>query len=404
MESWVAPSVPQLPGRGYPLRLWDTAAGAPAVLDDDRPLTMYVCGITPYDATHLGHAATYLTFDLVQRVARDAGRDVRYVQNVTDVDDPLFERAARDGVDWQELGAEQTDLFRSDMVALRVLPPEHYVGAIEAMPLIVDAITRLADTGAAYRLDGDVYFDAAATGRLGAVSHLSRDEMLAVAAERGGDPQRPGKRDPLDPLLWLAQRPAEPGWPSPFGPGRPGWHIECTAIAQHYLGPVLDVQGGGADLAFPHHEMGALHGAALTGKWPFARCFAHAAMVRLDGEKMSKSLGNLVFVSKLVAGGTDPAAIRLVLLDQPYRLDWEYTDGHLRRAEERLACWRAGVARPAGPDGATLLDVVRARLADDLDAPGALAAIDAWAATEGGDTAAPTLTRDLVDALLGVAL
>ena len=404
MESWVAPSVPQLPGRGYPLRLWDTAAGGPAVLDDDRPLTMYVCGITPYDATHLGHAATYLTFDLVQRVARDAGRDVRYVQNVTDVDDPLFERAARDGVDWQELGAEQTDLFRSDMVALRVLPPEHYVGAIEAMPLIVDAITRLADTGAAYRLDGDVYFDAAATGRLGAVSHLSRDEMLAVAAERGGDPQRPGKRDPLDPLLWLAQRPAEPGWPSPFGPGRPGWHIECTAIAQHYLGPVLDVQGGGADLAFPHHEMGALHGAALTGEWPFARCFAHAAMVRLDGEKMSKSLGNLVFVSKLVAGGTDPAAIRLVLLDQPYRLDWEYTDAHLRRAEERLACWRAGVARPAGPDGATLLDVVRARLADDLDAPGALAAIDAWAATEGGDTAAPTLTRDLVDALLGVAL
>ncbi|MCW2693580.1 MAG: Cysteine--tRNA ligase [Mycobacterium sp.] len=404
MESWVAPSVPQLPGRGYPLRLWDTAAGGPAVLDDDRPLTMYVCGITPYDATHLGHAATYLTFDLVQRVARDAGRDVRYVQNVTDVDDPLFERAARDGVDWQELGAEQTDLFRSDMVALRVLPPEHYVGAIEAMPLIVDAITRLADTGAAYRLDGDVYFDAAATGRLGAVSHLSRDEMLEVAAERGGDPQRPGKRDPLDPLLWLAQRPAEPGWPSPFGPGRPGWHIECTAIAQHYLGPVLDVQGGGADLAFPHHEMGALHGAALTGEWPFARCFAHAAMVRLDGEKMSKSLGNLVFVSKLVAGGTDPAAIRLVLLDQPYRLDWEYTDAHLRRAEERLACWRAGVARPAGPDGATLLDVVRARLADDLDAPGALAAIDAWAATEGGDTAAPTLTRDLVDALLGVAL
>jgi L-cysteine:1D-myo-inositol 2-amino-2-deoxy-alpha-D-glucopyranoside ligase len=374
------------------------------VLDDDRLLTMYVCGITPYDATHLGHAATYLTFDLVQRVARDAGRDVRYVQNVTDVDDPLFERAARDGVDWQELGAEQTDLFRSDMVALRVLPPEHYVGAIEAMPLIVDAITRLADTGAAYRLDGDVYFDAAATGRLGAVSHLSRDEMLAVAAERGGDPQRPGKRDPLDPLLWLAQRPAEPGWPSPFGPGRPGWHIECTAIAQHYLGPVLDVQGGGADLAFPHHEMGALHGAALTGEWPFARCFAHAAMVRLDGEKMSKSLGNLVFVSKLVAGGTDPAAIRLVLLDQPYRLDWEYTDAHLRRAEERLACWRAGVARPAGPDGATLLDVVRARLADDLDAPGALAAIDAWAATEGEDTAAPTLTRDLVDALLGVAL
>jgi L-cysteine:1D-myo-inositol 2-amino-2-deoxy-alpha-D-glucopyranoside ligase len=369
---------------------------------------IYVCGITPYDATHLGHAATYLTFDLLQRVLRDNGHQVRYVQNVTDVDDPLLERATATGVDWAELAEEQTDLFRADMTALRVLPPDAYTGAVEAIPTIVAAVQRLREGGQAYDVDGDVYFSVGSDERFGSVSGLDRAQMLDLFAERGGDPDRPGKKDPLDCLLWQAARPGEPSWDSPLGPGRPGWHIECTAIALDELGMSFDVQGGGRDLIFPHHEMGASEAHVLTGEWPYARAYVHAGMVGLDGEKMSKSRGNLVFVSQLREDGVDPMAIRLALLGHHYREDWEWTPADLTAATERLASWRAAVAAESGPSADQLLTQVREALADDLDAPRALSAVDRWAEEQrlrgGSDATATALVRDLVDALLGVAL
>jgi L-cysteine:1D-myo-inositol 2-amino-2-deoxy-alpha-D-glucopyranoside ligase len=368
---------------------------------------MYVCGITPYDATHLGHAATYLAFDLVQRVWRDAGRRVHYVQNVTDVDDPLFERAHQIGDDWEALAHREIELFRADMTALRVLPPDDYVGAVESIPEIAKAVRRLLDSGAAYYVDQDVYFSCAATGRFGYESNYPRAKMLALSAERGGDPHRSGKRDPLDAVLWWAKRPDEPSWDTDLGPGRPGWHVECAVIALNRLGESFDVQGGGSDLIFPHHELSAAHAEALTDSFPFAQNYVHTGMIGLDGEKMSKSRGNLVFVSKLRGAGVDPMAVRLALLDGHYRSDREWTGGRLPAAERRLARWRAGVARSSAPPAEPVLDLVRDRLADDLDTAGAIAAVDRWAADQPGPDAnpdAPALVADLVDALLGVRL
>jgi L-cysteine:1D-myo-inositol 2-amino-2-deoxy-alpha-D-glucopyranoside ligase len=408
MESWPAPVVPRLPGEGEPLRIHDTSSGRLQPTAPGPTARMYVCGITPYDATHLGHAATYVAFDLLQRVWRDNGHTVHYVQNVTDVDDPLLERARATGEDWAALADRETTLFRTDMAALRVLPPDEYVGAVEAIPEIVDAVRALQARGAAYELGGDIYFPVSADLRFGAVAGLDESTMRALSAERGGDPDRPGKKDPLDSLLWLAQRPGEPGWDSPFGPGRPGWHVECTAIALGRLGMAFDVQGGGRDLAFPHHEMGASHAQAMTGEWPFARAYVHAGMVGLDGEKMSKSRGNLVLVSRLREQGTAPAAIRLALLAHHYRTDWEWTGDDLAAAERRLHLWREAVGRDAGPAGDPVLAKVRSRLADDLRAPDALDAVDAWAddanGGRGSDADAPRLISDLVDALLGVDL
>ncbi|GAB1823267.1 cysteine--1-D-myo-inosityl 2-amino-2-deoxy-alpha-D-glucopyranoside ligase [Herbidospora sp. RD11066] len=401
MQSWSSSNVPTLPGQGHPLRLYDTAAREIRTTEPGPVARMYVCGITPYDATHLGHANTYLAFDLVNRAWRDAGHEVHYTQNATDVDDPLLERAERDGQDWRELAEEQIELFRTDMAALRVLPPAEYVGVTEVVDQVAALIERLGE--ATYAIDGDVYFARTAAPKFGAVSGYDEETMLALFGERGGDPERPGKRDPLDWLLWRAERPGEPSWPSPFGPGRPGWHIECTTIALNNLGPGFDVSGGGSDLIFPHHEMGACEGHVATGEWPFAKAYVHSGMVGLDGEKMSKSRGNLVFVSRL-RQSADPMAIRLALLNHHYRSDWGYTDADLTGATERLARWRAAAARPAGPSGAELLASVRDRIADDLDAPGALAAIDAWAASEGDDAEAPRLMRDVADALLGIAL
>jgi L-cysteine:1D-myo-inositol 2-amino-2-deoxy-alpha-D-glucopyranoside ligase len=370
---------------------------------------IYVCGITPYDATHLGHAATYNAFDLVQRVWLDTGHQVEYVQNVTDVDDPLLERAADTGEDWRALAERETDLFRQDMTALRLLPPAHYIGAVEAIPGIVPLIERLRDLGAAYEIDGDIYFSVHSDPDFGKVSRLDAAAMRVLSAERGGDPERAGKKDPVDPMLWRTAREGEPSWDGgSLGPGRPGWHIECVAIALDHLGMGFDVQGGGSDLAFPHHEMGASHAQVLTGQYPYAKAYVHAGMVGLDGEKMSKSRGNLVFVSALREQGVDPAAIRLALLAHHYRSDWEWTQGVLDEAVERLARWRAAVSRPDGPPADGVLAAVRAALADDLDAPRALAAVDEWAALQassgGTDTGAPGLVSRTVDALLGVAL
>ncbi|TDB93895.1 cysteine--1-D-myo-inosityl 2-amino-2-deoxy-alpha-D-glucopyranoside ligase [Actinomadura sp. 7K534] len=412
MRSWPASDVPSLPDAGLPaaarpLRLHDTGTGTARPAGPDGPggtARMYVCGITPYDATHIGHANTYVAFDLVNRVWRDRGHRVLYVQNTTDVDDPLLERARETGEDWRELAEREIELFRDDMTALRVLPPEHYIGAVESIPLIIEMIEKLRGRDAAYQVDGDVYFPIAADPAFGQVSGLTGEEMAPLFAERGGDPARTGKRDPLDAMLWMAQRPGEPGWDSPFGVGRPGWHVECSAISIEHLGMAFDVEGGGSDLAFPHHEMSASHAQVATGERPHARAYVHAGMVGLDGEKMSKSRGNLVFVSRLREAGTDPMAIRLALLAHHYRSDWEWTDGGLAAAQDRLDRWRAAASRPSGPPAAPVAAAVRDRLADDLDAPAALAAIDAWAAADGTDETAPAQVKAIADALLGVAL
>jgi L-cysteine:1D-myo-inositol 2-amino-2-deoxy-alpha-D-glucopyranoside ligase len=381
----------------------DTVTGSLVEISGtDGVVTMYVCGITPYDATHLGHAATYLLFDLVQRLARDAGLTVRYVQNVTDVDDPLLERAVATGEDWVALAERETDLFRQDMAALRILPPDHYIGAVEAIPDIVDTVLELRDRSAAYDLDGDLYFSVAAAPHFGEVGHYSVEEMVRLSAERGGDPDRPGKKDPLDSLLWQAARPEEPAWESPLGHGRPGWHVECAAIAMRHLGATVDVNGGGSDLVFPHHEMGASQASVVTGEWPFARAFVHQGMVGYEGEKMSKSRGNLVFVSRLRADGVDPMAIRLALLAHEQGTDWEWHDDELDLAVRRLARWRSGFARRAAPPAQPVVDRLRAELGDGLRTPAALDAVDAWVAADGDDTEAPSQVAAAADALLGI--
>jgi L-cysteine:1D-myo-inositol 2-amino-2-deoxy-alpha-D-glucopyranoside ligase len=401
-----------LPGTGLPLSLYDTATATVRPTSPQQTARIYVCGITPYDATHLGHAATYLAFDLAQRVWLDAGHQVHYVQNVTDVDDPLLERANQTGEDWTALAEREIELFREDMTAVRVLPPQEYIGAVESVPELTEKIQQLLDAGVAYRVEtdgySDVYFDVSATGRFGYESGYDRETMLHLFAERGGDPTLAGKRDALDSLLWRAQRPGEPSWESPLGAGRPGWHIECSVIALNRLGIGFDVQGGGSDLIFPHHEHSAAHAEAITGESPFARHYVHTGMIGLDGEKMSKSRGNLVFVSKLRGANVDPMAIRLALLDGHYRTDREWTGGRLPAAETRLAEWRSAAALQTAPPGTVVLDAVRAALANDLDTTAAITAVDTWAraalSSGGDDAGAPALVRDTVDALLGIAL
>ena len=446
MESWRRAGVPELPGSGPAPRLHDTASGELILAAAGPVATLYACGITPYDATHMGHAATYTAWDLLVRAWLDArpetpeaseiqGRyTVVYVQNVTDVDDPLLERAERDGEDWRELARRETQRYREDMEALRVLPPTHLIGAVEALPVIERFTAQMADRGALYNVDEDVYFARSADPGFGSLSGpgtacgYGPAEMAELAAERGGDPDRPGKKDPLDVLVWRAERPGEPAWDSRFGRGRPGWHVECAAIATKYLGDSFDVQAGGSDLVFPHHEMSASHArvALLPADHPFARVYVHAGMVSYHGEKMSKSLGNLVFVSRLLADGVDPMAIRMALLAHHYRSDWEWTDAVLGDAQVRLARWRAALARAeaAAPEPVTpgvapaaaaemVLSGVRARMRDDLDAPGALAIVDHWADTlvaepptriTAEDLAGARLVTATVDALLGISL
>lgn len=384
---------------------YDTATGQVRPLNPGPTARMYVCGITPYDSTHIGHAATYVLFDTVHRFWRLTGHEVRYVQNVTDIDDPLLERAARDGVDWQELAASQIQRFRDDMVALRVLAPTHLVGAVESIDLAARRVAELTQSGAAYAVDDDVYFAAESAARFGSVSHLAEPDMVAISAQRGGDPERPGKRAAIDPLLWQAPRPGEPSWGSEVGPGRPGWHIECAAIALEYLGQGFDLQGGGSDLIFPHHEMSAAQGEALEG-WPFARSYVHGPMVAFEGEKMSKSLGNLVFVSQLRDAGTDPMAIRLALLGQSYREDWSWSGALLTEAQNRLHMWRAAMSRPTGPSSESAVRQLVAAVADDLNTPAALAVVDQWAREQhvrgGHDSAGPGLMSRAVDGFLGI--
>ncbi|MEN3315792.1 MAG: L-cysteine:1D-myo-inositol 2-amino-2-deoxy-alpha-D-glucopyranoside ligase [Acidimicrobiaceae bacterium] len=380
------------------MRLYDTARRAVVDFRPGPVVTLYTCGITPYDATHVGHAATYVLYDVLQRRLRDLGHDTRCVRNVTDVDDDMLRRARQLGVDYLELAAEETARFQADMRALNVLPVYSEPAATSAIHDILGFVGMVIDRGHAYQAGGGVYFSVGSFERFGQVSHLDRPAMLALAAEHGGNPDDPAKRDPLDFILWQPSAPDEPSWDSMWGPGRPGWHIECSALALRELGTTIDLHGGGTDLVFPHHECEAAQSEAATGE-AFVRHWLHAPMVRYQGEKMSKSLGNLVFVSELLKEW-DPMAVRLALLDHEWRQPWEWRDDLLTSATDRLARWRsaAGAAGAAGdPAGDSSAPAeVRAALDDDLGLIAAVAAIDR--AVERGES--PTEAAEL----LGVGL
>jgi L-cysteine:1D-myo-inositol 2-amino-2-deoxy-alpha-D-glucopyranoside ligase len=414
MKSWADLSLGKSEGYGdayKTLTLYNTTSQQIEELPIKTLYRLYVCGITPYDATHLGHAATYVAFDLINRYLRFGGADVSFVQNITDIDDPLFERAKRDGLNWSDLATSQIELFRGDMVALHVIPPDHYVGVVEAMQIIIDAVSALRSKDSTYKVDDDLYFRVHLDPEFLKRTHLSSEVAMEYFAERGGDPQRSGKEDPFDALVWKAQRDGEPGWPSPFGIGRPGWHIECSAIALHYLQPnasdefAIDIQGGGSDLIFPHHDMSAAQGWVATGQ-KFARFFVHAGMIGLDGTKMSKSLGNLIFVSKLIAQGVEPMAIRLALLGHHYRSDHMWGSSEISDAATFLSRVRLNLARiEVAPTESLITDLLSA-LSNDLDTVRALELIASWCtATENGATggSAGQLSR-VLDDLLGLAI
>jgi L-cysteine:1D-myo-inositol 2-amino-2-deoxy-alpha-D-glucopyranoside ligase len=413
MRSWPEVPIPEF-GRGgsFPtLALMDTATSQKKPLPKKETYRMYVCGITPYDATHLGHAATYLSFDLINRYLRASGAKVSYVQNITDIDDPLLERANRDGIDWSDLATQQIDLFRSDMIALRVIPPAHYIGAVEAIPLVVTAIADLQEQESIYPVDSDLYFSVTKDAGFGSRSNLSQEKMLEIFSERGGDPTRPGKKDPLDCLVWMSQRVNEPGWESNLGKGRPGWHIECTAIALEYLDPsdldptLIDIQGGGSDLIFPHHEMCAAQAQVITGK-ELASSYVHTGMIGLDGEKMSKSKGNLVFVSRLTAAGVDPMAIRWALMSDHYRSDRMWSDQVLQQAQADLTQLKKALDQKNCAPTDQLIDLIVIAVSDDLDTPLVLSLLNSWSAATLAGSAGGNAhdLRRVLDALLGLKL
>ena len=377
-----------------PMALYDTARQAIVAFEPGPIVTMYTCGITPYDATHLGHAAAYVTYDVLQRRLRDRGHDTRCVRNITDVDDDLLRKARELGVHYLDLAAAETARFDADMIALNVIECWSEPRATSAIADIRGFIGMVLDRGHAYESGGAVYFSVASFDRFGQISHLDREQMLDLARQHGGNPDDPNKRDPLDFVLWQPSADDEPAWESLWGPGRPGWHIECSALALRELDTTIDLHGGGSDLIFPHHECEAAQSEAATGEL-FVRHWMHQAMVRMDGEKMSKSLGNLVFVSDLLKQH-DPRAIRLAIVAHHYRDSWEWDDLLMPAADARLERWLAASAAPRATESAAALAEVRSRLDDDLDTPGAVAAIDA--AVERGESVASAA------ALLGVFL
>jgi L-cysteine:1D-myo-inositol 2-amino-2-deoxy-alpha-D-glucopyranoside ligase len=413
MISWPEVYLPPIDLRfTFPaLELKDSSSEGLIALPVKDEYTMYVCGITPYDATHLGHAATYITFDLVNRYLRAMGKSVHFVENVTDIDDPLLERANRDKIDWKLLAQSQIELFRGDMADLHIIPPEHYIGVVESIPLVIQAVKDLRRKNSIYEVEDDLYFSVRSDKEFGTRSHFGQEEMLELSAERGGDPDRAGKGDPLDTLVWSHERPGQPSWPSEFGNGRPGWHIECSAIALAYL-PVtpdgeflIDIQGGGNDLLFPHHEMSAAQAVVLKGK-RYSRIYMHAGLIGLDGEKMSKSRGNLVFLSKLVTEGADPLAIRLALMSEHYSVDRMWSTQHLLRATQLLDRLRLLLSRPeVAPTDIVIQNMIYA-LSMNLDTPKTFKILEKWCddtttGVIGGS--AGELSR-AIDLLLGIAI
>ncbi len=368
------------------MRLYDTARREVVPFEPGPVVMMYTCGITPYDATHLGHAAVYVTYDVLQRRLRDLGHETRCVRNITDVDDDLLRKARELGVHYLDLAAAEVARFDGDMRALNVIDSWSEPRATSAIADIRGFIGMVLDQGYAYQSGGSVYFDVNKFERFGQISHLPRDEMLELARERGGNPDDPNKRDPLDFVLWQPSAPDEPSWESLWGPGRPGWHIECSALALRELDTTIDLHGGGADLIFPHHECEAAQSEAATGQ-VFVRHWMHQAMVRMDGEKMSKSLGNLVFISDLLKTW-DPRAIRLAIVEHHYRDSWEWDDALMPRAGARFDRWLEAAQRPPSNG---LVDEVRARLDEDLDTVAAVAVIDAAVARGESPTAAAEL-------------
>lgn len=355
------------------MRLFDTRRGGTYELSPGPTVQLYVCGITPYDAAHLGHAATYVTFDVLARTLERRGHAVRYVRNVTDVDDDILRAARERGIDYLDLVATEVERFDREIGALGCRMPDAEPRATRSIPAIVEGVRGLVGLGHAYACDdGRVYFDIATAPGFGALSRLDRPAMLEQFAEKGGDPEAPGKRDPLDFLLWQPSAQDEPSWPSPWGPGRPGWHIECSIMAMEELGDTIDVHGGGRDLVFPHHEAEILQAEHLSGEAPFARFWMHTAMVGLDGVKMSKSLGNLVFVGDLLECYAADA-VRRYLLEHHYRSDWDFDRAGLEAASAAAKLW--GQAPDSGRDG-RLEDAFEEALSDDLDTPRCLEIVD----------------------------
>lgn len=408
---WPNPALPSLQSQAYPLRLKSASGSLEIPVGSTQ--RMYVCGITPYDATHLGHAATYLTFDLINRYVLLGGGRVDFVENITDIDEPLLERALRDDVDWKTLAQKETDLFASDMTALRILAPGWFVPATQTMDLVDQVITVMQERGYVYELEGDFYFRTVSF--LGELP-FAEEECLTIFSQRGGDPDRPGKENPFDPVLWIAHRGEEPGWQSSHGFGRPGWHIECAAISLRYLvgesflkgdptrEALIDIQGGGRDLIFPHHFMSAIQVQAITGQ-RFARGYVHTGMIGLNGEKMSKSKGNLVFVSKLLHDGIDPVVIRFALLQGHYSTDREWSTEILQTAIRDVARIRESLSRNEVAPTSNVSNTIMESLADDLDTPRAFEAIFHWVQeTESGLSggSAGELAR-VLDSALGLA-
>jgi L-cysteine:1D-myo-inositol 2-amino-2-deoxy-alpha-D-glucopyranoside ligase len=413
MKSWPEVYIPPIDSKySIPkLALFNTASQKIEELPIKSKYRMYVCGITPYDSTHLGHAATYVTFDLINRYLRSTKAEVVFVENITDIDDPLLERATRDNVDWQILAASQIDLFRSDMTALHVIPPKSYIGAVEAIDLVTEKIEELKSAGAVYSVDNDLYFRVHTDPFFGSRSHLSREESIAIFAERGGDPHRNGKEHFLDSLVWLSKRENEPGWPSIHGIGRPGWHIECCAIALKYLQPdekedfLIDIQGGGNDLIFPHHEMSAAQARVANGK-DFARMYVHTGMIGLNGEKMSKSLGNLVFVSRLIGEGVDPMDLRCALLMQKYSDNRMWSADLLINAQKFMSDLRLQVSQTdCAPTDEVIQSIINA-LSDNLDTEKVFEILKNWIqkSASGGMGGNPGELSRILDSLLGIAL
>lgn len=407
MNPWPKPHIAPLSGLSFPNLKLMNSKKVMTTIEPATPFKIYVCGITPYDATHLGHAATYVAFDLINRYQHISGNRLDFVENITDIDDPLLVRAKRDSIDWKVLAENQIDLFLTDMTALRVIPPNNLVTVTNSMKIIEDFITLLDQRGFLYQIENDHYFS---VERFLGEMPLSTDEAIKIFSERGGDPERAGKRHPLDPVIWMAHQGDDPSWESKFGLGRPGWHIECTAIAVHYLDsanadPIIQIQGGGSDLIFPHHYMSEQIVKAAYGRG-FANNYVHSAMIHLDGEKMSKSKGNLVFVSKLLSQGIDPMVIRWALLSGHYQQDRSWSDELLQKSTSEVSLLRSALAQSEVAETKELIQSIISDLANNLDTPAALNRLIAWAKSSQSSPKVNEsgLVSRGIDSLLGLAL